>query len=74
MNRFALLAYHYGYGHGNWSGWLAHVTISSAIHAMVYSVVFRLMHRLTLGEAVILVAVVLGGLFMWSRTRDPRGW
>ena len=74
MSRLALLAYHYGYGHGNWSSWLAHVTISSVVHALIYSVVFRLMHRLTLGEAVILVAVVLCGLFMWSRTRDPRRW
>ena len=72
MSRLTLLAYHYGHGH--WSSWLAHVTLSSVVHALVYSVVFRLMHRLTLGEAVILVAVVLGGLFMWSRTRDPRGW
>ena len=74
MSRLVFLAYHYGYGHGNWSSWLAHVTVSSLVHALIYSVVFRLMPRLTLGEAVLLVGVVLCGLFMWSRTRDSRRW
>jgi hypothetical protein len=33
-------------------------------------VVFRLMHRLTLDETVVLVAVVLCSLFMGGRARD----
>jgi hypothetical protein len=65
------LAYHHAYG---WSGWLAHATISAVVHSLIYSVVFRLMHHLTLAQAAVLVLVVLGCLFMWMRTRDRRGW
>lgn len=68
-----LAYYHHGYG-GGWTDWMAHVAISSMIHALIYGVVFRLMHQLTLGEAVVLVAVVLGCLFMRGRARDRRGW
>jgi hypothetical protein len=70
MNPVILLAYH---AHG-WTDWLAHVTISAVVHAMIYGFVFRLIHHLTLGQAAVLVAVVLGCLFVWSRTRDRRGW
>jgi hypothetical protein len=31
-----------------------------------------LMHRLTLGEAIVLVVAVLGVLFIWSQARDQR--
>ncbi len=71
MNHLAILAYHHAYG---WTDWLAHVTISAVVHALIYSTVFRLMHHLTLGQAVVLVAVVLGCLFLWTRARDRRGW
>jgi hypothetical protein len=38
---------------------------------MIYRVVFQLMHRLTLGEAVVL-AVVVAVLAMWGRSQDRR--
>ena len=67
-----LSAYHHGYG--GWTDWIAHVAVSSLIHAVIYSTVFRLMHRITLSEAIVLAAVVLGCIVMWGRSRDRRGW
>ena len=61
--------HHYG---GGWSNWIAHTALSAIIHGLIYSVVFRLMHRLTLGEAVVLVGFVLVVLFFWGRLRDRR--
>jgi hypothetical protein len=67
--------YSYGYSHGGgWSDWIAHIVLSSIIHAMIYRVVFHLMHRLTLGEAVVLVVVVIAVLVTWGRSQDRRGW
>jgi hypothetical protein len=65
-----ILAYH-AYG---WTDWLAHVTISAVVHALIHGFVFRLTHHLTLGHAAVLVVVVPACLFMWGRTRDRRGW
>jgi hypothetical protein len=48
--------------------------LSSIIHAMIFRVVFQLMHRLNLGEALVLVAVVVAILVMWGRSQDRRGW
>jgi hypothetical protein len=68
-------SYGYGYSHGGgWSDWIAHTVLSSIIHAMIYRVVFQLMHRLTLGEAVVLVVVVIAVLVAWGRSQDRRGW
>ncbi len=75
MNDLMMLAYHHGYGYGGgWSNWIAHVAVSSLIHALIYGVVFKLMHQLTLGEAVVLAVVVIGCIVMWGRSRDRRGW
>jgi len=63
------LADHHTFG---WTGWLAHVTISAFMHALIFSTVFRLMHHATLGHAMVLVAVMLARPFMWAR--DRRGW
>ena len=54
--------------------WLAHTVMSSFLHAMIYSTVFRLMHRLTMTQAVVVLVVVLGVAFMWARSRDRRRW
>jgi hypothetical protein len=53
---------------------MAHVAVSSLIHAMVYGVVFRILRGLSLPEVVALVGVVLVVLFAWGRSRDRRGW
>jgi hypothetical protein len=60
-----------GYGGGS-SDWIAHMVVSSVIHAVIYRFMFQLMHRLTLGQAALLVVVVLAVLFMWGRSRDQR--
>jgi uncharacterized membrane protein len=69
VNGLHLLAYyHRGYGYaGGWSSWIAHIAVMSMIHAVIYGVVFRLMHRLTLGEDVVLAAFVLFVVFMLGR-------
>jgi hypothetical protein len=69
VNHLTFLAYHHAYG---WTDWLAQVAVSSLVHALIYSLVFRLMHHLTPAQAAVLVVVVLGCLFMWTRSRDKR--
>jgi hypothetical protein len=73
MNPITPLAYHYGYG-GSWTDWIGHMLVSSVIHALIYSVIFRLMRDLTLPQAIILAVVVIAALFVWARARDRRGW
>jgi hypothetical protein len=48
--------------------------VSSVIHALIYSVIFRVMRDLTLPQAIILAVVVIAVLFIWGRSRDRRGW
>ncbi len=67
-----LLAYHHTFVDGG--GWIAHMVFSAAIHAVIYSFIFRLLHHLTTGEMAALVVVLVVGLIMWSRTRDRRLW
>jgi hypothetical protein len=68
-------SYRYDYHHGaGWSDWIAHTVVSSIIHAMIFRVVFQSMHRLTLGEALVLVVVVVAVLVAWGRSQDRRGW
>jgi Flp pilus assembly protein TadB len=75
MTELVFLAYRHAYGYGGgWTDWIAHTALSSVIHALIYGLVFKLMHRLTLGEAVVLVVAVLVVVFMWSRSRNRRGW
>ncbi|HEX2940838.1 MAG TPA: hypothetical protein VHO91_07305 [Rhodopila sp.] len=73
MNSLFLAAYHHAYSHGGgWADWIAHSAVSALIHAVIYGTVFKLMHRLTLGEAVVLALVVVAVLFIWGRSRDGR--
>jgi 4-amino-4-deoxy-L-arabinose transferase-like glycosyltransferase len=74
MNPLPFLASYHAHHAGGWTNWLAHMTISAVIHALIYGLVFRLMRHMTMGEAAVLVVLVLGCLFMWSRARDRRGW
>jgi hypothetical protein len=71
MSMFA--HHHYGYG-GGVADWTAHVAISAVIHGLIYGLLFKVMHQLTLAQAVVLVVVVLAVIFMWGRARDRRGW
>jgi Flp pilus assembly protein TadB len=65
--------HHYGYG-GGMTDWMAHVALSAVIHGLIYGLIFKVMHQLTLAQAVVLVVVVLAAMFMWGRARDRRGW
>ncbi len=62
-------AYHSSYG----GGWMSHMIVSSIIHGLIYSVIFRLMNQLSLGEAVLLAVVVIAVLYGWNR-RGYRRW
>ncbi len=70
---FLTLSYAHHHG-GGMTDWITHMAISSVIHAVIYGFVFRLMHQLTLEQDAVLVVVVLGALFVWSKARDRRGW
>ena len=70
---FLILSYAHHYG-GGMTDWIAHMAISSVIHAVVYGFMFRLMRHLTLGQDAVLVAVVFGVAFVWARSRDRHGW
>ncbi len=59
---------------GGMTDWVAHMAISSVIHAVIYGFVFRLMGHMTLQQNAMLVVVVLVVMFVWTRTRDRRGW
>ena len=75
MNPMTPLAYHYGYGYGGgWTDWIAHMLVSSVIHALIYSVIFRVMRDLTLPQAIVLGVVVIAALFVGGRSRDRRNW
>ncbi|MGI4976787.1 MAG: hypothetical protein ACRYG6_07575 [Janthinobacterium lividum] len=71
---FLTLSYAHHHGGGGMTDWIAHMAISSVIHAVIYGFVFRLMAHLTLQQDAVLVAAVLGVVFVWARSRDRRGW
>ncbi len=48
--------------------------LSSAIHAMVYEVIFRLLRHLSLGEILCLAVAVVALLYSWNRNRAYRRW
>ena len=70
----AFLTLSYAHHHGGMTDWIAHMVISSVIHAVIYGFVFRLMGHFTLTQEAVLVVVVLGVAFLWARSRDRRGW
>jgi hypothetical protein len=59
----AVLFYHPGLG------WL----VSAVVHAVIYGAIFRIMHHLTLTQAIIVLVIVLGGAALWMRSRG-RSW
>ncbi len=73
MSDLTLLAYHHSYGGGT-VDWITHMAVSSVIHALIYGLVFKVMHQLTMGQAVVLAVVVIGCIVMWGRARDRREW
>ena len=53
--------------------WLVHIVITSVVWSLIWSVMARLVRHLTTPELVLLVAIVIGGLFVFARNRDQRG-
>lgn len=75
MPNLAFLTLSYAHHHGGgMTDWIAHMAISSLIHAVIYGFVFRLMGHFTLSQDAVLVVVVLGVLFVWARSRERRRW
>ena len=62
--------FHHGMAHG--SGWITQMIISSVIHGLIYSVIFRALRHLSLGEVVLIAAVVIA--LIYSARRSPRRW
>ncbi len=52
--------------------WITHMAVSSIIYALIYGVVCKVMHQLTLGQAVVLAMLVIGCIIMWGRPRDQQ--
>ena len=67
----------YGYHHsfGGGGSWVGHMVLSSVIHGLIYSVIFRALAHLSLGEVVLLAVLVIGGIYLWNRDRGGyRRW
>lgn len=45
--------------------WLGHLVISAVVRGVVYAVVFRVFHDLSLNDAVGLAVLVIGGIFLF---------
>lgn len=71
--------YQPGFGHhyfpgGGSGGWLTHMIISSVVHGLIYGAIFRLFRHLSLGEILLLVVLVIGGIYVWNRNRYNQRW
>lgn len=57
----------------NHGGWLVHTIIGGIIHGLIYGAIFHLMRGMSIGSvllvAVIGVAVIGGGYWMWTNRR-----
>lgn len=62
----------YAYAHTGTSTWLAHMVVSSLVHALIYGVIFKLIHSLGLGGGLLLAMTVIGGIWLVMRQRPPR--
>ena len=73
MNQLAFLACSHAHSNG-WTDWIAHRAVSAVIHAVIYGAVFKFMRQMTTGETIVVAAVVVAALFVWSKSRDRQGW
>ena len=77
MNQLTHIAWmHHAYGYHDYGGgsWITHMVVSSIIHGLIYSVIFRVLRHLSLSEIILLAVVVIGLLYAWNRNRSYRGW
>ncbi len=68
---FVLLDYFHG---GGMVGGLTHMIVASVINGLIFGVIWRVLSHLSLPEMLLLVAVVIGGAYMWARNRDRQRW
>ena len=47
---------------------LTHLVVSSVVHAMIFNAVFRVLHGMSLMQALVLVGIVLA---IYARCRQP---
>ena len=68
--------FHPGLGHHAYGGgsWIAHMVVSSIIHGLIYGAIFRVMRHLSLGEILLIAAIVIGLFYGWNRNRGYRRW
>ena len=68
--------YHPGFAYHAYGGgsWITYLVVSSVIHGLIYSVIFRVLRHLSLGEVVLLVVIVIGLLYAWNRRRGYQWW
>ncbi|NPD66616.1 hypothetical protein HN018_26725 (plasmid) [Lichenicola cladoniae] len=66
----------YGYHHslGGGGSWVGHMIVSSVIHGLIYSVIFRGLRYMSLSEVILLLVVVIGGIYLWNRNQGCRRW
>jgi len=46
----------------------SHMLTSGLVHGVIYGVIYKLMRHLTLPEVIGMAAVVLVGVYLWTRT------
>lgn len=56
----------YHHGHSAFSG-IGHMITSSIVHGLIYAFIFRLAHHLPLFMLGILVVIVVGGMYYYSK-------
>ncbi|MGI4799737.1 MAG: hypothetical protein ACRYG8_37990 [Janthinobacterium lividum] len=64
----------YGYHHTYGGSWVGHMIVSSVIHGLIYSVIFRVLRGMSLSEVVLLAVLVIGGIWWWNRNQGYRRW
>ena len=69
MTDLLLLAYSHG---ASMVGYFTHMVVSALVHGVIYAFLFRLMRHLSLGEGLMLVVVVIGAVYLFSRAQDRR--
>lgn len=51
---------------------IGHMIVSSLVHGVIYSFIWKLMHNLTLPEAAFVVVAVLGCVFAYATITKTR--
>jgi hypothetical protein len=52
--------------------WLVHVTVSDVVNGPIYWLIYRLVHDLTLLQAIVLIGAVPAIFYLLAQARDNR--